>query len=230
MAEEHLSPEEERRILEIFERSALTDYPNPDRVGCPGTAFLRRLAFDRKSIPLGHSGIDHLTHCSPCFAEFLEFRNQARRRKQLVRAAVAAAAVVVALVGVWYTLRPRPVVPPPVVATNRPDPFQDFRINLQNRSVPRGDRTPAEKPLAVPRQHLRLSIELPLASEPGLYEAQILSSPDHPLVQSSGTATMNDGLTVLRIEMDLRSVPSGKYFLGFRRPPWDWTYIPIALE
>jgi hypothetical protein len=41
---------------------------------------------------------------------------------------------------------------------------------------------------------------------------------------------MNDGLTILRIEMDLRSIPAGKYFLGFRRRPWDWTYIPIVLE
>jgi hypothetical protein len=229
MAEEHLSPDEERKLLDLLEKSALSDYPNPDRVGCPGAPFLRRLAYDRKSIPLGDRGLDHVTHCSPCFAEFAEFRNQARRRKQLMRAA-AAAAVVVAAAASWYALRPRQVVPPPVVATNRPDPFQDFRINLQNRSVPRGDRAPTEKPLTVPRQQLRLSIELPLASEPGMYEAQILSSPDQPLVQSSGTATMNEGLTVLRIQTDLRSIPPGKYFLGFRRPPWDWTYIPIVLE
>src|SRR4051795_7641951 len=135
MAEEHLSPEEERKILDLLEKSALADYPNPDRVGCPGTAFLRRLAYNRESIPVGHRGLDHLTHCSPCFAEFVEFRTQARRRKLLMRSAAALAAIVVAAVAGWYTLRPRRVVPPPVVAIHRPDPFQDFRINLQNRSV-----------------------------------------------------------------------------------------------
>jgi hypothetical protein len=230
MAEEHLSPQEERRILDLFERSALADYPNPDRVGCPGTPFLRRLAYDRKSIPLTHPALDHLPHCSPCFTEFVEFRNQARRRRILTRVCALAAAVALTVVAGWYMLRPRQVPPSQIVATNRPEAFKDFRINLQNRSVPRGERAPSDKPLTVPREQLRLSIELPLASEPGLYEAQILAAPDRPLVQASGTATMNDGLTVLIIQADLRSIPPGRYFLGFRRPPWDWTYIPIALE
>ena len=38
-------------LLEVFEQSSLQDYPNPDRIGCPGQPFLRKLAFDRKSIP-----------------------------------------------------------------------------------------------------------------------------------------------------------------------------------
>lgn len=233
MAEERLSPEEERRILELLEKSALTAYPNPDRIGCPGRDFLRRLVFDRKSIPISHPGLDHLTQCSPCFAEFVEFRNQARRQRRLRRGMAVAAAVAVVAGAAWYALAHRPTptpASPPVVAKNRVEGIEDFRIDLQNRAVPRGDATPSQQPLRIPRQQLRLSIDLPLASPPGVYEAQILSTPDTPLVKASGTATLEGGVTNLRITADLRSIPPGRYFLGFRRPPWDWTYIPIALE
>ena len=45
MDEEKLSPQEERRLLEMFEQSSLNDYPNPEREGCPETAFVRKLGF-----------------------------------------------------------------------------------------------------------------------------------------------------------------------------------------
>jgi hypothetical protein len=130
----------------------------------------------------------------------------------------------------WYTLKSRQVRVPHIIAKSQPDAFGDFHIDLQNRSVPRGDRAPSDTPLKVPRQQLRLTIDLPLASEPGAYETQILSTPDRPVLEASGTAVIDNGATVLRIKADLRAIPPGRYFLGFRRPPWDWTYIPIVLE
>jgi hypothetical protein len=85
-------------------------------------------------------------------------------------------------------------------------------------------------PLKVPHQQLRLTIDLPFGSPPGRYEAEILANPDNALVHTSGEATLNAGVTTLRVEADLRQIAPGKYFLGIRRPPWDWTFVPIVLE
>src|ERR1700690_1190881 len=103
MDEEKLSPQEERRLLEMFERSSLNDYPNPEREGCPGTAFVRKLAFDRKSIPVRHPDLTHVARCSPCFREFLAYRKQAARRKMLKRVGALAAMVLLAIgLGVFF--------------------------------------------------------------------------------------------------------------------------------
>lgn len=231
MSEEPLSPDEERRILELLERSSLTAYPNPDRIGCPGTDFLRRVAFDRHSVPIAHPGLDHLTQCSPCFAEFIEFRRQARHQRHVRRVSLIATAAVIVIAGVWYILTEWPASSsPPMVAQNVEGGVSDFHINLQNRSAPRGDTVRSEKPLTIPRQRLKLAIDLPLGSEPGVYETQILANAGSPLLQVSGTATLESGITNLTVLADLRSLPPGRYFLGFRRLPWEWTYIPIMLE
>src|SRR5215472_13905355 len=99
MSEERLSPEDERRLLGIFEQSSLNDYPNPDRVGCPGTPFLKRLATNRKSIPLTDPGLNHVTHCSPCFREFRDFRDQSRHRQRLVVRVAATVATILLVAG-----------------------------------------------------------------------------------------------------------------------------------
>ncbi|MCU1329094.1 MAG: hypothetical protein JWN34_4464, partial [Bryobacterales bacterium] len=74
MDEEKLPPHLERQLLDASEQAALRDFPNPDRVGCPGTEFLRTLAADRRSVSVRDPRLDHVTHCSPCFTEFARFR------------------------------------------------------------------------------------------------------------------------------------------------------------
>src|SRR5580700_8039546 len=97
MDEEKLSPQEERRLLEMFGQSSLNDYPNPDREGCPETAFIRTLAFDRKSIPIRHPDLTHVARCSPCFREFLAYRKQAALHRMLKRVPTVAAMVFLAI-------------------------------------------------------------------------------------------------------------------------------------
>lgn len=68
------SEREERRILEALGRSLLKDYPNPSRVGCPRRDVLQQIA--ARNMPLSEAGqwLGHLGSCSPCYAEFCEFR------------------------------------------------------------------------------------------------------------------------------------------------------------
>src|SRR5215469_3518698 len=94
MGEENPSREEEARILAMFEQAALNDYPNPDRLGCPGSAFLERLARNRRSIPITHPDLTHVARCSPCFREFSEYRREAVWHSRQMRRAILAATIV----------------------------------------------------------------------------------------------------------------------------------------
>lgn len=59
----------------------LTEYPNPDRIGCPGTAvvseYARRAADFDETV---ETDVDyhHIVHCSSCYADFLSAREQLR--------------------------------------------------------------------------------------------------------------------------------------------------------
>jgi hypothetical protein len=75
------SPEQKwDRIQKKIQQAILTAYPNPNREGCPGSAGLMDLA--RRAAALatleGDPGWEHVTHCSPCYKEFLEARDQSR--------------------------------------------------------------------------------------------------------------------------------------------------------
>jgi len=84
----------QQRMLAMFEQAALNDYPNPDRVGCPGSAFLERLARNRRSIPITHPDLIHVARCSPCSREFSEYRQEAARRPRQTQRAILAAVIV----------------------------------------------------------------------------------------------------------------------------------------
>src|SRR4051794_21475768 len=69
------SPEERfNRIRDAVQQSILRSYPNPNREGCPGDAVVREVAArdELKEDPPW----EHITHCSPCYAEFIEYKEQ----------------------------------------------------------------------------------------------------------------------------------------------------------
>src|SRR5215471_7710517 len=59
------------------------EFPNPERVGCPGTSILEGIASHRIPLAEAEKWLDHLGSCSPCFQEFTAIRNQRRRRRNL---------------------------------------------------------------------------------------------------------------------------------------------------
>jgi hypothetical protein len=55
----------------VFAKSYLSEaFPNPQRVGCPDDADLRRLAELPKEADIYVS--QHLTGCSPCFNRYMQ--------------------------------------------------------------------------------------------------------------------------------------------------------------
>jgi hypothetical protein len=101
-----LSPQEEKELLRSGEDVLRSDFPNPKRLGCPGTEILSTLASRSQSLTLTDRNryLDHMTCCSPCFSEFSTFVDQARYRKRL--AVVGLCAVLLLTLGLtaWLAI------------------------------------------------------------------------------------------------------------------------------
>src|SRR6516225_7592031 len=88
------------QVKRVLQEALLRNYPNPDRTGCPGAAILREMA--QREFPHEDPFWDeHVSHCSPCYREFLDFRNrvltlESRSRRNATLAVTVAIALIVA--------------------------------------------------------------------------------------------------------------------------------------
>ncbi len=71
--------EKYERLQKAVQNAILNGYPNPGREGCPGGTIVREVAFreDLTKDPVW----EHITHCSPCYADFLKYKDEWRRQK-----------------------------------------------------------------------------------------------------------------------------------------------------
>jgi len=72
---------EEVRILNLLRLALSREFPNPKRVGCPGPAILRGIAFRKLRLVEVEQWLDHLSSCSPRYQEFCEFKKQAHSQR-----------------------------------------------------------------------------------------------------------------------------------------------------
>ena len=77
------------RLQEQVQAGILNGYPNPERHGCLGNEAMIGLAM--RSARLDNSIEDdpqwkHVTHCSPCYGQYLELFQNVRLRKPAVAA------------------------------------------------------------------------------------------------------------------------------------------------
>jgi hypothetical protein len=232
------SPQERyERIQEILQEAILRDYPNPERRGCVGDDVLKRMA--ERTRPVRDAQWEHVTHCSPCYREFLDFRaqvleRQARGRRTRRRALAAAAVLIVVGIYGYFLLTNRggssvaKRVPTPVAQKN----LVSAVLNLEGQSQVRGtEKQPAGELQRLPRKPLALSIYLPFGSEPGAYEVRVLNTEDdaQPIATYTATAQIENGLTVLRLTMDLSSVSPGPHVLATRHDAETWRYFRFVV-
>ena len=103
-------------------------------------------------------------------------------------------------------------------------------IDLRPYALTRG---PQERvnlpPLALRRGHDTLTVRLPIASEAGTYDVQVL---DSGVVKAStaGEAVLRDHVTTLQVTMDLASLSPGVYELTVRRRGDGWQYFPAQVR
>src|SRR4051812_30034109 len=101
------TPEEKfDQISRAVRESILRNYPNPERRGCPGAAVVRSVAA-RKELQADDVW-EHITHCSPCYAELLackhEFRDKRQREVKVTRRiliGLAASAGIGVPIAIW---------------------------------------------------------------------------------------------------------------------------------
>jgi hypothetical protein len=215
------SERDEKRILDALGRGVLKEFPNPDRIGCPGSDVLKRIA--SHEMPLSEAGqwLDHLTSCSPCYGDFSQFKAAHQRRRTQRLLAIAASILIVVGVAGWALF----------FKQKGPTVVQTAVLDLRNRSVPRGgEANPGEQPLEVSRGVKRVNVYLPLGSAEGPYELRIATTTGSAIFTTNGVASLKDGVTSIEAAVDLSSASSGRYVLQVRRPNSEWNSYPLLLR
>jgi hypothetical protein len=218
------------RLKRKLQDSILSQYPNPERKGCPGSAVLQSVAtrYSDESVE-GDENWHHVTHCSECYREFLDFRlkhkGRAKRRSLLIGWGIAAA--VLALAGGLFFVRQqrnsvRSERPP-----NAEVAYQKRTIDIP--SMTRSDDARGSSPITLEREPEELTVNLPVGSKAGTYEFGLLKG-DQAIVSAHADAEIHNGTTAFIIRIDLSKVASGKYSMNVRRVPWDWSHFPVVVR
>ena len=223
------TPQDE--IDELFARANA----NPTRVGCPARGILIELAHKRR--PISDPAYEHLAKCSACYREFRAFQQAATTHTMSFRKAAwvaAAAAVIIIVAGAAWFLSPsrgeRGTLPQPRVQESQVAERR-MEVDLRKYSVTRNEQQkPETGPVSLARARSNLTILLPVGSEPGGYEIQVLDSGLRSQASASGEAAIRDYVTTLQTTIDLRALSPGAYQLALRRHGEDWRLFPAAVK
>lgn len=63
----------EKALIAAFERTVCADYPNPDRLECPGISVLLQFAAQPETF-VRSALLYHLGRCAPCLRELKQLR------------------------------------------------------------------------------------------------------------------------------------------------------------
>ena len=208
-------------MLEILRQGLATEFPNPERIGCPGNALLKGIAQGKVSLTEAEPWLDHLGSCSPCFQEFKEFRRQSAIRRRRVLAWVATAALVLFAVGGWQWVRARRSLEATDTAV----------LDLRERSAARGQSQSqaSQEPLEISRKTKHLILDLPIGSKEGTYDVSLFSETGDQILGATGMAQLHDHTTDLRVDFDLRGIRAGPYSLALRQPGLEWSQYSIRV-
>jgi hypothetical protein len=220
-----LSKRDEDRLVEAGRRVLLDGgYPNPDRVGCPGSRVLKAIAERTMDLRQAQEWALHLGSCSPCFVEYSAFRKHAERRKtlELVLACVALLLVIGGAGWLWEAK----------VGHKTSEQPQPIALDLRNWVVLRGDQTPSANsgPIQLPRGRLDLTISLPSGSQTGNYEVQVSTESGKPLVNAIGNAAIENGVIVMKARVDLSKIDPGNYLLAIGHPGMERRSYPLVAK
>jgi hypothetical protein len=218
------TPEQKyNRIAAAVQQTILDSFPNPDRVGCPGVERLGKVA--ARPVIVGDGDWEHITHCSPCYEEFLSAKEQARQsghRTRLLGLIVGVAVLLslLAAIPAYSYLKKAGIIAPLYSAKLEP-----ATLNLKDSSGTRGDASTIKKDIPIIQHRpLELSIILPFGSEPGLYQYQLVNSDGRILKSGNATASIVDGETVLDARLDTSAFGVGDYKIGLRQQAFDWVF------
>ena len=231
--ERRFSRREEKRLLRLAAEVSRTDFPNPERAGCPSPETLKALA--ERRIPLNKTGdiIDHIGTCSPCFTQYDDYRRGHKRRKTVQALLVCFGILVLVGLLVSRVGRQLPTREERQVAEGLPSPqsYRQLVFDLRAWSSARNDRPGEVRPeLRLPREPVQLLIYLPIGSEDGMYEVQLQRPGQVPSLETRGEARLRDHVEVLEVKVNTSSLSPGSYLLRLRHAASGWSEYPVQLD
>jgi hypothetical protein len=221
-----------RQILAQLRQHVLIGFPNPRRDGCPDHATLRAMAFRVKTLQLSSHLVSHVASCSPCFRDYSSLRKSVKHQR-IAKIMVGIAASLLIAAGI-FVFRPRPNLPspPPIAQTPvpAPTPVATVVVNLASLVRTRGQGTANTDQVTLPAKRLRVKFLMPIGSEPGRYDVQIIRSGGESVIDTVATAGINDGVTSFEVEVSLETLKSSALTLLVRPPGLIWQRYPIYVE
>jgi hypothetical protein len=208
-------------VLGVLGRGLRDEFPNPERIGCPGREIVAAIAAHKMPLSQAESYLDHLTSCSPCYRDFLQLQREHRQRRTRMIFAVAASVLIVAAIATWAAIRGHDNV----------QVAQSVVVDLRNDSMARGtEPLPSEPPLEISRSVSHLDIYLPLGSSDGPYDFRISTTREEVLRTGSGFAKVQEGITALPVDVNLSSVSPDLYILQIRKVGSEWNSYSLRLR
>jgi len=216
------------RVRKELQASALREFPNPERVGCPDPPALD--AISRRKTEMTQEQLHHITHCSPCFQTFLAVREELGKRRAIrFRVAVAACAAAIAVGTIIYTVANRSTSPTEIAVLATPATL-DLRPLSEYRGTDAGRAAEAKPTLILSRRNLHLTLYFPVGADEGPYNLQLLDGQLHALLKQHLTATLENHIVTASTELDLRSFSPGVLMLAIQKPGDEWRTYPVLLQ
>jgi len=225
--------ENDTLVFERWESHVIENYPNPNRVGCPGSEVLRRFVDTPAQVDLDELNDTHITRCRECTLELRQLRHERDQKlgatswRQVWRpliAAVAACMLIAVGVALWKSKASH--LQPPSDTIARVD------VDLSGDGVLRGSQTPiSDVKIVLPRRIVNLHLKLPYYSPSGPYRITIQADRNgHAIRDVEANAQANGAETEVSALLDLRDVPNGSYLLGTKHDGEAAYYYPLSLN
>ena len=235
MSNLHHSVSDDENDILLFEKmqeDVLSNYPNPERIGCFDRTTLRTFVETPSKLDLSDRKYLHIFECAECTRELIELRHAREERlertmdnslpssrdgwlswmklKPLAAAALLCALTVIIAVS-WR------MYPPRSIHETETDLALLETIDLSGRGVSRGVEQPLPaSPVSLPRRLIKLHLILPYFSEAGSYLITVGKEANSREVEVKGTSTAvaHGARTELSVQLDLRKIAPGSYYLG----------------
>jgi hypothetical protein len=227
--QEELSDQELREIHRLVQQAALTAHPNPERVGCPGAATLAEMAALRR--PWDHAAHEHVSQCSPCLQEMLNFRSHRGKKAFWFNKWFLSAIAAALIIGIYIPL----AVHQRKLKINELEQAHAAIMNFATGSIlrgaPSGESGMVSDIQTYPRERLVLTVSLPRGSEGGEYDFEVLGANGEILITRVGRASITRGLTTFITDVDFSGLASGSYHARVRHKPFgDWQDLTIQTK
>jgi hypothetical protein len=220
--------EYDRLLFEKLQEQVLEEYPNPERIGCIDHSTLKAWVYTPEKLDLSDPKYLHVLKCAECTRELIELRRLRNEQSEHTNIGVsyhpgpaaswrwaAIASVLLcsfAAAGVIYW-RTHSVTTPGQVAQSTP---VAVTIDLSQAGTTRGTDTTTVPAVVLPRRVDTAHVILPNFSPGGNYVVSVTTDRSGASEKATGRAVANvQGFhTDLTVTLDLRSLPSGTYFLA----------------